>query len=354
MVELVPYEVVSAPAFAKLAAESFAVDRLPDGVLVLTGTCPRCRRPMTYAERPRSPSVRSASESDPASATPETFTVICTADGPYPGQPPGATGCGAYWYVTVGVPHTPTSKTLEPQDQTIGPDDRQGSGPLQASGDSSIQGAPTRRPGTWLSSPAGRPTPADQVQATERLKGTEEALEQFRGTAGLWAKGLGAMLAALVGFSLIKGRSDIGELDLRWALTVGGVLLLSGVAGAVAAFNLMSAQGNPWPRANLSVRQQAVERNRISELLRAHKSLRWGIVFAYTCMGLLLFAVGLTWYGPPNEGPRVVVHVGTQSWCGAPGRVAGNVLALDTGTGRVSIDLRRLTAIQAVARCPTG
>jgi hypothetical protein len=208
---------------------------------------------------------------------------------------------------------------------------------------------PTARP--TLAGGTREPTPAELNRARQERADQVKALEQLRTTADLWAKSLGAVLAALIGFSLIKGRSDVGQLASTWAAVVGIVLLLSVVAGAIAVFALLSAQGNPWPR--LSVRFLAEdERDVLSELRMAAHMLMLGIGCAFACMGLLLGAVGATWYGPAREAAQLIVHRGTASWCGEPGPITDGKVTLKTAVGPVHIDLAQATSMSTVDRCP--
>ncbi|MGW2283399.1 hypothetical protein [Streptomyces phaeochromogenes] len=59
--------------------------------------------------------------------------------------------------------------------------------------------------------------------------------------------GLGAILAGLVGFGLIEGRSDVGQAAPQWAVTAGLLLLAALVAGRLGALSLLRAEpGRPY------------------------------------------------------------------------------------------------------------
>lgn len=69
----------------------------------------------------------------------------------------------------------------------------------------------------------GRPaTAADLRAAQERDELLRTELPRVRQAATAWRNGLGALLAGLVGFGLIKGRSDVRELATGWAAAVSG------------------------------------------------------------------------------------------------------------------------------------
>ena len=74
-------------------------------------------------------------------------------------------------------------------------------------------------------------TPHDRLVAAARLQLPVDELPRIRATALAWRNGLAALLAGLIGFGLIKGRSDIGQLQPPWQLVVGGLLVLSLLAG---------------------------------------------------------------------------------------------------------------------------
>ncbi|MFC7760951.1 hypothetical protein ACFQY4_25175 [Catellatospora bangladeshensis] len=94
-------------------------------------------------------------------------------------------------------------------------------------------------------SPVLRPGPAATVhelhtaQALDALRRTE--LARVRAAAASWRNGIGGLLAAVAGFGIVKGRSDIGELTPPWARAVGVLLLLALVIGTAGALSLIRA-----------------------------------------------------------------------------------------------------------------
>ncbi|MEU9780344.1 hypothetical protein AB0H92_05050 [Streptomyces phaeochromogenes] len=74
-----------------------------------------------------------------------------------------------------------------------------------------------------------------------------QELGRVREVAVAWRNGLGAILAGLDGFGLIKGRSDVGQAAPQWAVTAGLLLLAALVAGGLGALNLLrAAHGRPY------------------------------------------------------------------------------------------------------------
>ena len=97
----------------------------------------------------------------------------------------------------------------------------------------------------------GSPGPLTQrraAKATQDLLADE--LPRVRTSAVAWRNGLGALLAGLIGFGLVKGRSDVTQLTPTAAAAAGFLLLAALVAGSVAAVLLMrAAHGRPRPMA---------------------------------------------------------------------------------------------------------
>jgi hypothetical protein len=81
-------------------------------------------------------------------------------------------------------------------------------------------------------------------QEIQRLYRDE--LSRVRAAALAWRNGLGALLGGIIGFSLIKGRSDIGQLTIPWSISAGVLLLGALLAGGYGAMHLLrAAHGRP-------------------------------------------------------------------------------------------------------------
>ncbi|MFD6553205.1 hypothetical protein [Streptomyces sp. NPDC058398] len=141
-------------------------------------------------------------------------------------------------------------------------------------------------------------TPADLHQAQHRQHVLRTELPRVRPAALAWRNGLAALLAGLVGFGLVKGRSDVSGLDEHWAAAVGGLLLTALLLGASAAVWLMSA-AHGLPRVLAVDRLPSRTAADHDEAVRSAKRLRRGIGATFGCAAALVAAVGATWYGPP-------------------------------------------------------
>ena len=142
------------------------------------------------------------------------------------------------------------------------------------------------------------------AQTTQRLH--RDALTRVREAALAWRNGLAGLLAGLLGFSLIRGRSDISQLAAPWNVLVGVLLLAALTTGGYGAVRLLwAAHGRP----------ELVDRRKLGSSLAADneeaklgvRALRQGIRMSLLCAGLLIAAVAVTWYGPAGQQPQVQV-----------------------------------------------
>jgi hypothetical protein len=185
------------------------------------------------------------------------------------------------------------------------------------------------------------------AQHQQRLLKTE--LPRVREAATAWRNGLGALLAALIGFGLIKGRSDVGRLASGWAAVVGVILLLALAAGAVGALLLLrAAHGSARATDTRDLRSPAADH---IETLASARALRQGRAATVACAVFLVAAVAATWYGPEKADPGIRVTGPSGTVCGSVVRTAGGALVLKTDAGEVTTDLSNATAIQAVDAC---
>ncbi|MDK0520683.1 hypothetical protein [Streptomyces sp. ML-6] len=205
---------------------------------------------------------------------------------------------------------------------------------------------------TWRAAPGPAGTPADRLAARHHRALLRRELSRVRESALAWRNGLAALLAGLVGFGLLRGRSDIGSLAAPYAAAVGAVLLLALLCGAAGGLSLLrAAHGRPAaPGGTDALRLDHVAADH-TEALRAARALARGVPLTLCCAALLTAAVGITWYGPPKEGPRVSVTTPDGTVCGEPLRTAGGRMTLRTDAGRVTADLGRATAVRAVTSC---
>ena len=165
-------------------------------------------------------------------------------------------------------------------------------------------------------------------------------LDRIRVRALAWRNGLGALLAGLIGFSLIKGRSDVTELRPSFAVWVGVLLLLALLVGGVAAVLIIrAAHGRPFARSlrKLGGGGDPIDAARWAEIHGSERALWYGVLLSFSCVVLLVGAVGLTWYGPPKDKPRLEIRlIGGTRYCGEVVAVAGRPADPedDPGSGR--------------------
>jgi len=197
----------------------------------------------------------------------------------------------------------------------------------------------------------GPATVADLLTARDRDHVLRTELTRVREAAVAWRNGLGGLLAALVGFSLIKGRDDIGQLAPGWAVVVGVLLLVALLTGAAGALLLIRAAHGRRPRI---AQARAVPPGRVAdhlEALTAATVLRWGVTSTMCCTALLVAAVATTWYGPERGKPALRITTPGGTVCGSVIRVDRGTLVLKTADGEIATDLTTASALQAVPKC---
>lgn len=197
----------------------------------------------------------------------------------------------------------------------------------------------------------GRPAEAADMRASrELLRVLAAELPRVREAATAWRNSLGGLLVALAGFSLIKGRSDVGELEASWGTAVGFLLLAAIIAGAAGALLLIrAASGRPSAVPARSLRSRNVADH--LEAMDAAAALRHGIVMTLGCAALLVAAVAVTWYGPGRAGPVLQITTQYATVCGSVVSVTHDHITLQTGGGLVTEDLSAASELQAVASC---
>ncbi|MFC4049870.1 hypothetical protein ACFOY4_09270 [Actinomadura syzygii] len=196
----------------------------------------------------------------------------------------------------------------------------------------------------------GTASPADLRRAQQREQLLRDELPRVRAAALAWRNGLGALLAGLLGFGLVKGRTDVGQLDERWAATVGVVLLLALIAGTSGALLLLrAAHGRPAVRALAKLPPGPIADRR--EAAATTRALRMGIAATLACTALLVGGVATTWYGPGRAKPVLKVIIQGEAVCGSVRETGGGKLVLQTDTGRRTVDLNGVTAMLPVDRC---
>ncbi|MGW3209220.1 hypothetical protein [Streptomyces sp. NPDC001135] len=204
--------------------------------------------------------------------------------------------------------------------------------------------------------PGPPPTAAQLRRARSVRRALERELDRVREVAVAWRNGLGAIMAGLVGFSLIKGRSDIGQIAPGWSAAVGLLLLAAlAVGGAGALCLLRAAHGRPYARwlseaDDVTGRPLQVEDH--DEALASAGFLRTGTILTCLCTALLVAAVGTTWYAPPKDPPGLLVRQGATSLCGEVVSARRGTVVLKVGGVAMTVDLSRADSLTPVPSCP--
>ncbi|WP_237276573.1 hypothetical protein [Streptomyces caniscabiei] len=184
----------------------------------------------------------------------------------------------------------------------------------------------------------------------------KDELPKVRAAALAWRNGVGVLLAGLIGFGLLKGRTDVSQLASPYNLIVGVVLLCSLLAGIVAALLMLrAAHGRP---AAVPFRYEGQDHDpgsrmasEHSESQRAARALSWGLLLSLACVTFLVTAVGMTWYGPSKAQPHIEIQVAGGTHCGKVVRLKGGRLTLGTDHGEITVSLRKAETLKAVDSC---
>lgn len=188
-----------------------------------------------------------------------------------------------------------------------------------------------------------------RAQSRERFLDTE--LDRVRNAAISWRNGLAGLLAAITGFSLIKGQSDVSRLSSVWSVAAGLLLLIALAAGLLGALAVLRA-AHGLPFANAATDLGAWQASEHREAVLAARRLRTGIACTLACVIALVAAVGVTWYGPAR-GDQLSVQIITSSgaWCGQALQLSGGHLSLEVRSRSVELPLSAVQAIVPVESC---
>lgn len=205
--------------------------------------------------------------------------------------------------------------------------------------------------------------PADGLPTAESTAETEAwaafqstQLVDVRKAAENWRNGLVAMLGAVVAFSLIKGPSDISDLDAPTGHAVGVVLLLAVVSATAGAWwSLAAAYG--WPREITRAtffNEGGIEGYRFIQAKKAAKDLFNARAATIVTLTLLVLAVAITWYAPRT--PSVLLSAGRKDQpdlCGKMASLTNGYLDLKpSNSAPVRLLLPDVIKLSVVQKCP--
>ncbi|MFI2433099.1 hypothetical protein [Streptomyces sp. NPDC018693] len=195
-------------------------------------------------------------------------------------------------------------------------------------------------------------TPGDLHRAQHReelLNGAE--LERIRSAAVAWRNGLGGLMVGLIGFGLVKGRSDITQLSPAPGIAVGVLLALAAVTGAVAAWWVLRA-AHGMPRVLPADRLPGRVADEHGQATAAARDLRRGSALVVAHAVVLIAAVGVTWYGPARAKPRIEVVTPDVTACGVVRLVENGTMTVRSGSADLRVPLGEVLSLSAVDSCP--
>ncbi|WP_327385594.1 MULTISPECIES: hypothetical protein [unclassified Streptomyces] len=204
---------------------------------------------------------------------------------------------------------------------------------------------PTLRPG-----PPATPDDLHRAQYQEELLEGGE-LERIRSAALAWRNGLAGLIAGLIGFGLVKGRSDVTQLAPGAAAAVGVLLGLATLFGTLAAWLVLrAAHGLPRVVPAEQLPGRVTHEHQLATA--AARDLRRGSALVVVHATLLIAAVAVTWYGPERAKPQVTVVTPDVTACGTVRSVGGGALTVRTRTVEMRIPLDQVLDLTAVEACP--
>ncbi|WP_052391041.1 hypothetical protein [Streptomyces sp. NRRL B-24484] len=197
-------------------------------------------------------------------------------------------------------------------------------------------------------------TTSDLLAAGERERLVRSELTRVRTAAVAWRNALGAPFVALIGFGLVKGRSDVSLIDPVWAAAVGVLLLAAFGSGVIAALSLIRA-ANGRPRV-VEVRDLLGHAGSIDhvEALLSAAALQRGIRLTVGCSVFVAAALGSTWYAPAARPPAIEFNTPSAGpVCGAVRPAGQGRVTVNTDSGTVTVLLAEVTSMRVVEVCPT-
>jgi hypothetical protein len=155
----------------------------------------------------------------------------------------------------------------------------------------------------------GRKATEEEVSyALRRAALLSGELQLVRSTALAWRNGAAAGVAGLLGFGLIRGRSDIADLARPFSIAAGCLLMLAIGAGGFSAFLFLRAAHGGLSEVPIDASEEEWDHLEAQASLSAVKR---GIRFLILGLALLFMSVAFTWYGPPAEGPYLRIATRT-------------------------------------------
>jgi len=175
--------------------------------------------------------------------------------------------------------------------------------------------------------------------------------------ADSWRKGLAGLLVAVLGFTLIRGRSDLGQLVTGWAVAVAVLLALVIAVGGFAAYQILGAASG-WPKPIPAITGRRSDGSVASAptthdlAMKSLAALRQGMVAAALAVLLLLAAIATTWFGPAKESARLQVIDGSGAvLCGKVKETDHGKVTLETTAGTTVVQLGTVTSLAPVDAC---
>jgi hypothetical protein len=198
--------------------------------------------------------------------------------------------------------------------------------------------------------PVGTALTRRRAEELQELRRTE--LDRIRTAAEKWRNGLAALLALITTIGVVKGQDTIADLPRSAQVTVGALLAAALIAASTGAFLAMRAAYG-LPRAeHLLGDPSDFDRYRWQETRRAVADVRIAIALTFLTLGLLTFAIGMTWYTPRIEAGMVrVVSAAKAPICGKLISANATSMTIEVQKIRETIPISSLHGFMIVRDC---
>lgn len=311
-------------AAARAGGEIKLVPETDPKALTITQDCPRCG----HKTRDRNPlwviAGISADEAEAeaqaheravraAPTVAQTFTADCRCGQDHPKRTDGD-GCGARWYLYISGP-------------------------------------------PWVVLPGVQDdAPSEEDEAAVAALAKSE-LERVRKAGDSWRTALAGLITLIAAFSVLEGTKAVPKLSSFWpivAAVAAGVGLAAAVIGALLAAR--AAYGSPGEEIQVGQpgAAEAVANWHATEARRAAGAIWWARIATVTSLGLLVFAVGITWFAPKEPDAVVrVSHTGGDPVCGTiKSANQDGIVITDADKRDHTIPLASLAGLSPLADCP--
>ncbi|MEU5567699.1 hypothetical protein [Micromonospora musae] len=196
--------------------------------------------------------------------------------------------------------------------------------------------------------------------SVDRLRWAEKAqelrftqLDVVRRQAESWRTGLTGVTALLGAVLIIKGRSDLADLEVQYKVALLGLFGLA-LAALLTATLLAVRATSGAPGDEVLLASEDLERWTRVEVRAAQRAIGWARLL--TVMGVVAVAAGACLMGiapaRPAKGELATVHTPSGDYCGQLAEFAPGTLKISGKSGYYLVPLGSVVRVEPAAHCP--